>query len=61
MLVIAETAMTPIPTPTSACTGDQNASLRSFRDQFAGLFAAAARIWPDRGFQTTTPATPKGE
>jgi hypothetical protein len=29
-----------IPTPTSACTGDQNASLRSFRDQFAAAITA---------------------
>jgi len=29
-----------IPTPTSACTGDQNASLRSFRDQFVAAIAA---------------------
>jgi len=29
-----------IPTPTSACTADQNASLRSFRDQFAAAITA---------------------
>ena len=29
-----------IPTPTSACTADQNASLRSFRDQFAAAIKA---------------------
>ena len=29
-----------IPTPTSVCNADQNASLRSFRDQFAAAITA---------------------